>query len=362
MPGDKVGTSDFAVGTAATSPFTGFVMLDNYGSGYTGMERLSFDIDANSPTGSGDRLSLSGLTTEHGDLLNGRLGYSVPLASNGLRGELAVSQTAYRLSDAYAPLDATGHATAVDAILTYPIRRIEAQTLNASLDLAYKNLIDDIGATDTRTPRDTLAATAALNLRDDGSLFGAAGRTQATGSVTVGHLDFKDDAAEALDEAGADTAGTYSKLDASISRVNMLPASLYLTTSVNGQYALNHKTLDGTERMAVSGATDVAAYPPDELIGDSALFVHIDLDKSLRTVGDLHTDALVFTDYGEAWQNFATAQNPARRDIDDVGLGFNGAFHGLTMRATLAHRLHAEKPLSEPYPRDKVLIQLGYLF
>jgi hypothetical protein len=92
------------------------------------------------------------------------------------------------LTDAYAALDATGHATGIDAILIYPIRRIEAQTLNASLDIAYKNLIDDIGATDTRTPRDTVAATAALNLRDNGALMGAEGRTQATGAVTVGHL------------------------------------------------------------------------------------------------------------------------------------------------------------------------------
>jgi hemolysin activation/secretion protein len=362
MPGEQVGTSDFAVDTVGTAAFTGYVMFDNYGSVYTGKERLSFDVDANSPTGSGDRVSLSGLTSENGDLLNGRLAYSAPLASNGLRGEVAVSQTAYRLTDSYSPLDATGHAAGVDAILSYPIRRTEAQSLNASLDFAYKNLNDVIGATDTRTPRDTLAATAALNFRDDDALFALDGRTQATGAVTIGHLNFKDGAAESLDSAGASTAGTYSKLDASLSRISMLPARLSLTTSVNGQVALDHKTLDGTERMAVSGATAVSAYPPDELIGDSALFVHADLDERLATVGTFHSDALLFTDYGEAWENYGAGPIPERRDIEDVGLGFNAALQGLILHATLSHRLHAQAPLSEPYSRDKLLVQLGWVF
>jgi hemolysin activation/secretion protein len=275
---------------------------------------------------------------------------------------VAVSQTAYRLTDAYTALDATGHATGIDAILSYPIRRIEAQTLNASLDIAYKNLIDVIGATDTRTPRDTFAATAALNWRDNSALMGADGRTQATGAVTVGHLDFKDATAGSLDGAGANTAGTYGKLDASLSRVSLLPAQLSLTASINGQYALDHKTLDGTERMAVSGTTAVAAYPPNELIGDSALFLHADLDKSFTSLGTFHSDALLFADYGEAWENYATAQIPERRDIDDVGLGFNASFQGLVMHATLAHRLHAEAPLSEPSSRDRLLVQLGWVF
>jgi hemolysin activation/secretion protein len=362
MPGEKIGTSDFAVDTVATAPFSGYAMLDNYGSVYTGKDRLIFDIDANSPTGSGDRVSLSGLSTEHGDLLNGRLAYSAPLASNGLRGEVSVSQTAYRLTDAYAPLDATGHAAGVDAVLSYPIRRIERQTLVASIDIAYKNLLDDIGATDTRTPRDTLAATAALNLRDNGAFLWADGRTLATGAVTVGHLNFKDATAESLDGAGADTAGTYGKLDASLSRISLLPARLSLTTSVNGQYALDHKTLDGTERMAVSGATAVAAYPPDELIGDSALYVHADLDESFASFAAVRSDALLFSDYGEAWENYATAQIPERREIEDVGLGLNASFHNVVMHAALAHRLQARAPLSEPYSRDKLLLQLGWVF
>jgi hemolysin activation/secretion protein len=110
MPGEKVGTSDFAVDTKATARYNGYLMLDNYGSVYTGKNRMSFNVDDNSITGRGDKLSVSGLGTEGTGLLNGRVGYSLPLASNGLRGEIAYSHTRYQLGGSYALLNANGTA------------------------------------------------------------------------------------------------------------------------------------------------------------------------------------------------------------------------------------------------------------
>jgi len=361
-PGDKVGTSDFAIETDANPRYAGYVIADNYGSAYTGKGRLSFNVDANSPTGSGDRLSLSGLTTEHGDLLSGRLGYSAPLTANGLRGELAVSQTAYRLADAFAALDATGHATAVDAIVGYPIRRTQAQTLAVSTDVAFKNLIDNIGATGTRIPRTTVAATAQIAFRDERALLGLSGLTQANGAITVGHLKFKDTESQALDAAGADTAGTYSKLVVNLNRISLLPNRFSVNAAVSGQYALDHKTLDGTERMSVSGANAVAAYPPSELIGDRALLAHLDLDRAFTLTAAVQSDALIFIDYGKAWQNFAPTGFAAPRHICAAGVGFNVSAHGFVLHARLAHRLAAAAPQSEPFPRNKLLIQGGWVF
>ena len=68
MPGSQVGTSDFAVETVATPRVDGYVSLDNYGSSYTGLNRLSVNLNVNSPLGLGDQLSLTGLTTDRADL------------------------------------------------------------------------------------------------------------------------------------------------------------------------------------------------------------------------------------------------------------------------------------------------------
>ena len=105
MPGTKVGTSDFAVDTQATAAYNGYVLLDNYGSVYTGKNRMSFNADANSVTGRGDKLSVSGMTTNTAGLLNGRVSYGKPLAPNGLRGEVSLARTNYELGDIYKNLE-----------------------------------------------------------------------------------------------------------------------------------------------------------------------------------------------------------------------------------------------------------------
>ncbi|MEX8518617.1 MAG: ShlB/FhaC/HecB family hemolysin secretion/activation protein [Leptothrix sp. (in: b-proteobacteria)] len=361
MPGEQVGTSDFAVDTVATAARNGYVMLDNYGSVYTGKNRLSFNVDSNSPTGSGDRLSVSGLGTSGANLLNGRLGYSTSLAPNGLRGEMALSQTNYQLGSTYAALDAVGTAKSIDAALTYPVRRIRAQTVEASFALGYKDLRDEIRSAGTSTPKTLASAAAGLSVRDEGTLLGFDGLTQAGATLTFGSLDIKDSAAKALDAAGPQTNGQYGKLALNLSRTSLLPDSFTLNTAIKGQYALNNKTLDGSERMTVSGSGAVMAYPSGELIGDKALFVHAELSRPLPAQGDLQSSWALFANYGEA-RSWQAGSGHSQRHIADAGIGLNASYHGLLLRAHLARRMDPASPLSEPESRNKLLLQAGWTF
>jgi len=360
MPGEKVGTSDFAVDTVATPRYAGYIMLDNYGSIYTGRDRVSFNVDDNSITGHGDRLSVSGLGTNGGGLTNGRVGYSLPLAANGLRGELAYSQTQYQLGDTYAPLDATGTAKGLDATLTYPIRRIRAQTIEASLNVAHKDLEDKVQSTNTITPKTSTSATAGLSLRDERAVFGFDGLTRASANVTFGQLNINDATSLANDAKGAQTQGSYSKLVADLSRVSLLPKSFTLTTALKLQQTLNNKNLDGSERMAVSGSGAVMAYPSGELIGSDATFVRAELSRPLPMVGKLQSNWLVFADWGNA-----KAANPLptdiSRDISDAGLGWTANYGGAMIHAYLAHRLSSQA-VSEPFATNKLLVQAGWVF
>lgn len=362
MPGDKVGTSDFAVDTAATPARNGYVMLDNYGSVYTGLARLSFNADFNSPTAHGDRLSISGLGTDTGGLFNGRVGYSTLLRPNGLRGEVALSSTQYALGNSYSSLDAKGTADALDLTLTYPVRRIRAQTVEASLNLAYKDLQDKIQSTNTSTPKKSGAITAGILLRDERKLMGADGLTQASLTLTAGNLEINEATAAANDAAGANTAGSFGKVAASISRISLLPNAFTLTTSLKLQQALNSKNLDGSERMAVSGSNGVMGDPSGELIGSNAALVHLELSRPLPAWGELQSNWLVFTNWGQAEAAKAVAAQDRMRDISDVGIGWSANYKGALVRAHLAHRLDTTDPVSEPYPQNKLLVQVGWVF
>lgn len=360
MPGQKVGTSDFAVGTAATPAQNGFVLLDNYGSVYTGKHRLSFNYDANSPTARGDRLSVSGLTTEGNGILNARIAYSTLLMPNGLRGEIAASHTQYELGDIYSNSDAKGTAKGLDATFTYPIRRIRAQTIEAMANIAYKDLEDKFGT--STTPKDSKSITAGINLRDEGKVFGYDGLTTASISATSGELSINDLASRNLDAAGPDTHGSYTKANLSLNRLTLLPNSFSLTASLKAQRAIGGKNLDGSERMSVSGFSGVYAYPSGELMGSNATLAKLELARPLPAIQGLNHSWNLFTTKGhaEVAKDYASASKG--RDINDVGIGWKGSYKGLVFNAHLAYRLEDTAPVSEKVDRTRLLVQAGWVF
>ncbi|WP_200379364.1 ShlB/FhaC/HecB family hemolysin secretion/activation protein [Rubrivivax gelatinosus] len=361
MPGEAVGTSDFAIGTEATPAYGGYALLDNYGSAYTGKQRLSFNADWNSPSGRGDRLSVSGMATRHSGLLNGRLGYSGLLDTDGTRGELALSRTRYQLGSTYAALDASGTADALEFNLTRPVKRTRGASIEAGLSLAYKSLKDEVASTSTRTRKKAATASASVSARNEQVLFGFDGLTQASAALTIGRLRFDDATAAALDAAGAGTQGSFAKLNLQVTRATALPGQFALTTSARAQLALNDKNLDGSERMSVSGFSGVIAYPSGELSGDHAALLHLDLAHPLPPAGTLQMSASAFADIG-----WARTANPlpgaASRSLSDVGVGLTANAAGGLVRLQLAQRVSGGAPTSEPASRLRVLLQGGWVF
>ena len=359
MPGEGVGTSDFAIETKADPEHQGFLLADNHGSRYTGKQRLSFNWDWNSPTGSGDRLSVSGLGSTNGDLINGRLGYSTSLAPSGWRGEVAVSQTNYELGDSFKSLDALGRARNLELGVTYPIRRITRQTIEAGLSYAYKDLKDEVRSTSTTTPKTSHALTASLNVRDEAALWGLDGVTQAGVSLTTGDLDIRETTARNNDQAaaGARTLGRYNKLSANLSRVSLLPEQFSLTGTLRWQDSLG-KNLDGSERMGIGGVGGVMAYPSGELSGSNAISARLELSRPLPSWEGMSHQWSVFADWAEGQ---AVKTDPRRR-LNDIGLGYVGKHPaGFLVKAYLAHRL-TSPATSEPYARNKLLVQAGWVF
>jgi hypothetical protein len=69
-----------------------------------------------------------------------------------------------------------------------------------------------------------------------------------------------------------------------------------------------------------------------------------------------------FSDYGQVSDAHAVAVMSANH-VADAGLGLDaGGGKGPTLHASLAHRLQGAAPLSEPYPRTKILLQAGWVF
>lgn len=366
MPGEAVGTSDFAIGTIADPGHQGFVLADNHGTQVTGKYRMSFNWDWNSPSARGDRLSISGLASEQGGLRNVRIAYSNVLTPSGWRSELAAGRTQYQVSPSSfstspAP-NVTGTADIFELGLTYPIRRIRAQTIELALGFTHKRLNDIVeSGPDARlvTPKVIDVMSAAINVRDEGYLWGFDGLTQASMEVTAGTLHIEGDAL-VTDQAlgGPRTNGRFDKFNASLSRVSLLPERFTLTGSFEVQHSLN-KNLDGTERMGVAGVGGVMAYPSAELSGTNAYLARMELARPLPVVEGLGSQWSVFANWGKA----QTLKSEVYRSLSDVGLGWTAKHtNGLLIKTYLAYRTDALPAQSETTSRTKFWIQAGYVF
>lgn len=366
MPGQAVGTSDFAVGTAADPAHEGFFLLDNHGTKATGRSRASFNWDWNSPSGSGDRLNASGLVSERQGLLNSRVSYSTSLAPNGWRGDVSVGRTQYEVAPSFfnspTPPRVTGTADILELGVSYPIRRVRAQTIEAALTYAHKQLEDvaDSGP-DARlvTPKRSYAITAGLNIRDEGYLGSWDGLTLANFSLTGGQLGIRGEALQTDQAAtGPRTHGNFAKFNASLSRVTLLPKQFSLTAALKAQQALG-KNLDGIERMGLAGVGGVMAYPSAELSGTNARFVRLELARQQPQWEGLNSQWAVFTNWGQA----QPTQQDAWRTLRDVGISWTASHgNGVLIKAYLAHRIDRLPAQSEATPRNKLWVQAGYIF
>jgi hemolysin activation/secretion protein len=366
MPGDAVGTSDFAVGTTADPKYQGFVLLDNHGTQATGRNRMSFNWDWNSPTRSGDRLSVSGLASENSGLKNGRMVYSTSLTPSGWRGEMAAGRTQYQVSPSIfktspAP-SVTGTADIYEMGLTYPIRRIRAQTVELALGYTHKRLEDIVDSGPGArlvTPKKSDALNVAINVRDEGYMWGFDGLTQASVGLTAGQLRIEGDALMTDQAAGGpQTDGRFDKFNASLSRVSLLPAQFSLTGAMRVQHTLN-KNLDGTDRMGVAGVGGVMAYPSAELAGTNAYLARLELARPLPVFEGFVSQWSVFANWGKA----QILKSEAYRSLNDVGIGWTASHaNGLLIKTYLAYRTNPLPALSETTSRTKFWIQTGYVF
>lgn len=362
MPGEKVGTSDFAVGTQPTPRYDGFVLADNHGSRYTGKERLSFGADWNSPTGRGDRLGVAGLASVNGGLLNARLAYSALVRTDGTRLEGAIGRTTYSLGDAYSALGAKGRADGYEINLSNPLKRTRDASIELGAGLVHRDLRDEVAAGSTITRKHSDALALRLNGNWTHPLLGYDGLTTLSGALTYGRLGFDDAAAAALDAAGARTAGNWSKLGLAASRLTVLPHDLQLSLSARAQTVLNNRNLDGSEKLTISGVGGVAAYPLGELAGDRGLVTRAELAAPLGALRGAQLQGTTFTSWGLARASDPVLAAQQTRQLADAGFGLNVNAGNALLRVMLATRIHGGAPTSEPAPRTRLLLQAGGTF
>jgi hemolysin activation/secretion protein len=359
-------TSDFVFDVPQGRRVDGYVLADNFGSPYTGRDRVTAGLNLNSPLGFGDRLSGFGIFAEENRLLNGRIAYSAPIGYDGLRAEIAAFRTTYSLGGIYSVLNATGTADGESATLTYALKRQRDDSIYVSAGYTHKTLNDNVFGVSI-ADRTIDLGTLAINRDTASAVFGLPLTTSTAFSFTGGNVDFPDPLQRAANIAGVDTVGSYERINLSFIANLALSERWSFSTNFRGQKSLSGN-LDTSEQLSLTGFWGVRSFD-EGLAGDSGYVVTPELKYALPDVFNYHHAISVFSDVGAAWLEnaaFTTTQN-AYTQLNDIGLGYYASYEyspgrALLLKAFVAHTLGSNNGAQSYDRATKGLVQIGATF
>lgn len=319
-PGSEVGTSDLLVDVTSAPRYTGTLGLDDFGNRYTDRVRLSGSFAVNGLFHQGDVLDFSGVTSGSG-MNYGRIGYKYLLNGQGTVLGAAVTDLDYKLGNGLSDLHAHGTARVGSLYLSQPFIRNTAGNLYAQIEFDHKRLSDDIDIADIETNRHSNAWTATLA----GDQRDVTGVTNFNLSGTYGRLYFNNLYAEFADFLGPRTAGSYTKFDFSISRLQQLNPTNALYVGISGQWS--NKNLDTSEQFYLGGPNTVRGYDVGAVSGAEGNLANIEYRHDF-TVAPMPGpwQASVFLDSGhvQAYKTpFFPGPNTAR--LNSAGMGLHWA-------------------------------------
>lgn len=352
-PGTQMGTGDLDVLVQRSAPVTGDAGLDNYGNRYTGQNRVRANLNINSPFTLGDQIAVRTLYSELG-LWSGDVGYSAPLGTSGLRGQVGYAHTYYELGKEFASLKASGTAKVTTVGVRYPFVRSQQTNISISADWQGKDLNDAQGTAGTSSAKSSQSLPLALIFDRRDNVGG--GISFGTLSYTAGDLSL-DNALRTTDATTAKSQGTFSKINLDAARIQNVSPGLSLFGRVSAQWA--DKNLDSSEKFGLGGSNGVRAYPSGEGFGDQGWLAQLELRYS---AGDYAP--YVFYDTGDSTTNakpWTTGTN--RRTLSGAGLGLRYQRAGWNVDVLVAWRDQGGKPQSDTSASDPLAwLSLGYRF
>jgi hemolysin activation/secretion protein len=327
-PGLTPGTTRIVADLKEAPLLSGFALLDNYGSRYTGTNRASAGVNVNDPFGYGEQLTVQATQSQKSDDTNytyRRVGYSQPIGTEGTRAGVAYSNMAYSVGKDLANLRAEGTAQTWTANARHPLIRSRERSLYATAAYDRKTLYNEAAGSATSDKLIDVGTTG-LEL-DQSDALGGGGYNYAGLSLSAGQLDLGRNASSLSSDqgtGGAHTQGSFQKLNWHASRLQRATEKLSFALLTSGQFASSN--LDSAERFQLGGPSGVRAYPTGEAAGDEGVRATLEARYfvgSFGAWGDVNVQA--FYDWGRVRQfkdaDGQTLTTPNNYNLSGYGLG-----------------------------------------
>lgn len=262
-PGQTDGETALVLQSTDEPEIFGEMGLDNFGALSTGSNRVTANLNVNSPGGRGELVSFNMLHTQGSDY--GRVALTVPDGYSGLRLSFSLSSLLYKVVDGPgASVDLRGRSNSLGFDLNYPLVRSRAYNLYGSLGFEGKNFYTS-DSSGVRSDYDSTSTRLGLsgNRFDD---FAGGGANSGSVQFLWGHLS----AMRQHSQMGT-IEPNYQKINYNFSRQQSVVDNHSLLLSLQGQHAV--QMLDSSEKFYLGGAQSVRAYPMSELAGERGQLV-----------------------------------------------------------------------------------------
>ena len=295
-PGRASGHTDIEVQIKNKPLIQANALIDNYGGRATGHERLMVFGSVLSPLGYGDQIDVMGLKSD--GTTYGRIDYSIPVGSNGLRIGPNITYLEYKvITPEYKAIQAIGHTSGYGIQASYPIYRSSTKNFNVktSYDIKnFKNSDNNNGVTSDYETR-VFSTEFSGDYFDQWLWEGALNTAKLT--FDYGKNDLNNSPNYTSDLANDNTNGNFNRLQLNFARNQFIKNNYNLVIKAAGQFAT--RNLDSSEKFYLGGASGVRAYPSGEGVGSKGYLVNFELNKDLSHGFNLTG----FYDYGYVVKN-----------------------------------------------------------
>ena len=324
VPGAADAETALVLQTTDEPFFFGDVGVDNSGARSTGSNRLTANLNINSPSGRGELISVSGLHTQGSNY--GRMALTVPVGHDGWRAGANASAMNYEVINgpsANTDSPVKGRSGSMGLDLSYPLLRARLSNLYLSGGVENKSFFNQDSTVTADYESNSLRMGLSGNRFDN--LWGG-GANSGSLQMQWGHLasmkaHWQIDSIERK----------YHKLSYSLSRQQNLTTDHSLLLSLQGQHAT--QTLDSSEKFYIGGANSVRAYPASEQGGDRGQVLTAEWRWRLDTSFVL----TAFADAGRVVTLPETSESSVNLSGRGLSLNWQGPA-GISTRLTWAHR------------------------
>jgi len=357
-PGTDVGSTNLILKVQREHGYDQSVSLDNFGSEYTGRNRLQYNVSINNPSKSADIVNLSVLknfTPSNG--LYGSFNYERPYFINDATTVgLDLSRNTFDLGGDVADLKISGVSKVYSIYTRTKMQRTRKQNSNITFTLSRKdaNLSSPIlgSAIDSRDRLATFSIEYgfdSITTKSAGINVGSFKLTHGYGGLFGAMQPDNDPTSSRVGGSGKHAGGDFNKFSFRYDRLQKFTKNQSLLLTLSGQYS--NDLLISIEQMSVGGPDSVRAYSVSEYLFDKAYFGSLEwlinapgfADKPVfnkYTWGELFKIAL-FLQTGGGSLNDPLPSETDSASLSGAGLGLRFNYSGFSMDVNVA------KPISD---------------